>query len=61
MATLEELAEKKAAIEAEMEQLKKEKRDEDLKMVKELCKLHGFTAGMLKGALAPGRKPKSKS
>jgi hypothetical protein len=60
MATLEELAEKKAAIEAEMEQLKKDKRDEDLKTVKELCKLHGFTAGMLKGALAPGRKPKSK-
>ncbi len=58
MATLEEIAAQKAAIEAEMEKLKKDKRNEDLKTVKGLCKLHGFTAGMLKGALAPGRKKK---
>ena len=33
-------------------------RAEALKKVKELCKEFGFTAGMLKGALAEGRKKK---
>jgi len=28
--------------------------------VKRLCKEFGFSAGMLKGALAEGRKPKQK-
>ena len=30
-----------------------------LKEVKRLCKEFGFTAGMLKGSLAEGRKPKT--
>ena len=34
------------------------KSHEELKKVKELCKEFGFTAGMLKGALAEDRKKK---
>ena len=37
--------------------LKKE-RANTLKKVKRLCKEFGFTAGMLKGSLAEGRKQK---
>ncbi|MDA9281270.1 hypothetical protein N9Q14_01485 [Pseudomonadales bacterium] len=37
---------------------KKNERTVALKKVKELCKEFGFTAGMLKSALAEGRKPK---
>ena len=37
---------------------KKRERAEALKKVKELCKEFGFTAGVLKGALAEGRKKK---
>ena len=32
-----------------------------LKELQRLCKEFGFTAGMLKGSLAEGRKPKSGS
>jgi hypothetical protein len=32
-----------------------------LKEVKRLCKEFGFTAGMLKGSIAEGRKPKNGS
>ena len=39
---------------------KKSGRSEALKNVKALCKEFEFTAGMLKGALADGRKPKTK-
>ena len=35
-------------------------KDTKLKEVKRLCKEFGFTAGMLKGSLAEGRKPKEK-
>ena len=37
---------------------KKNGRAKDLKEVKLLCKEFGFTAGMLKGSLANGRKNK---
>jgi hypothetical protein len=37
---------------------KKNERANALKEVKRLCKEFGFTAGMLKGALAEGRKVK---
>jgi hypothetical protein len=37
---------------------KKNERTNALKEVKRLCKEFGFTAGMLKDALAEGRKPK---
>ena len=41
-----------------MVEAKKRERAEALKKEKELCKEFGFTAGMLKGALAEGRKKK---
>ena len=56
MSKLEELHQKQAEIEAEIAALKKEERAEALKTVKRLCKEFGFTAGMLKGALAKGRQ-----
>ena len=37
---------------------KKNERSNALKEVKHLCKEFGFTVGMLKGALAEGRKCK---
>ena len=45
---------------AQMAEAKKNERTDALKEVKRLCKEFGFTAGMLKGALAEGRKPKEK-
>ena len=39
-----------------MNKAKKNKRDIILKVVKSLCKEFDFTAGMLKAALAEGRK-----
>jgi len=42
-----------------MFETKKNERANALKQVKRLCKEFGFTAGMLKGALAEGRKPKN--
>lgn len=59
MSKLEELRQKQAEIEAEIEAVKKEERAEALKTVKKLCKEFGFTAGMLKGSLAKGRQPKA--
>ena len=41
-----------------MFEAKKNERTNALKEVKRLCKEFGFTAGMLKGALAEGRKVK---
>ena len=45
------------AIQQQMVEAKKNERANALKEVKRLCKEFGFTAGMLKGALAEGRKP----
>ena len=39
-------------------ELKRKERANALKEVKRLCNEFGFTAGMLKGSLAEGRKPK---
>lgn len=58
MSKLEELRKKQVEIEAEIEAVRKEERKEALKTVRKLCKEHGFTAGMLKAVLAPGRKSK---
>ena len=41
-----------------MVEAKKNERANALKEVKRLCKEFGFTAGMLKGSLAEGRKKK---
>jgi len=45
-------------IQQQMIEAKKTERANTLKEVKCLCKEFGFTAGMLKGALAEGRKKK---
>jgi hypothetical protein len=42
--------------EQQMVEAKKNERANALKEVKRLCKEFGFTAGMLKGSLAEGRK-----
>ena len=46
------------AIQQKMVEAKKNERVNALKQVKRLCKEFGFTAGMLKGSLAEGRKKK---
>ena len=46
------------AIQKQMVEAKKKERANALKEVKRLCKEFGFTAGMLKGSLADGRKRK---
>jgi hypothetical protein len=46
------------AIQQQMVVAKKNERANALKEVKRLCKEFGFTAGMLKGSLAEGRKKK---
>ena len=43
-------------IQQQMAEAKKNERTNALKEVKRLCKEFGFTAGMLKGSLADGRK-----
>ena len=42
----------------QMVEAKKNERADALKEVKRFCKEFGFIVGMLKGALAEGRKPK---
>ena len=44
-----------------MIEAKTNERAKALKELQRLCKEFGFTAGMLKGSLAEGRKPKSGS
>ena len=61
MNKLEELLAKQEALTAEIEEAKKQQKTEDLKTVRQLCKAHGFTANMLKGYLAEGRKRRSKA
>ena len=59
MSKLEQLLAQQEALNVEIETAKKQQKDDDLKTVRQLCKAHGFTAGMLKGYLAPGRKPRT--
>jgi hypothetical protein len=46
------------AIQQQMAEANKSERTNALKEAKRLCKEFGFTAGMLKGSLAEGRKSK---
>ncbi|KAF0279766.1 hypothetical protein FPL11_01900 [Spiribacter aquaticus] len=55
MATIEELEQQKAEIEKQIEEAAKEKKKDDLKLVRQLCKRHGFTYNMLKNHLSEGR------
>lgn len=59
MSKLEELLQQQAELEAEIKRVAKEERDEALKEVRRLCKLHGFTHNQLKAYLAAGRKPRT--
>ena len=45
---------------AREEELKKQLRGDDLQIVKELCRTHGFTATDLKGFLKTRKKPAAK-
>jgi hypothetical protein len=56
MKSYNELKAEMEAIQQQMVEAKKNERANALKEVKRLCKEFGFTAGMLKGSLAEGRK-----
>ena len=58
MKSYDELKAEMDAIQQQMVEAKKNERANALKEEKRLCKESGFTAGMLKGALAEGRKKK---
>lgn len=58
MKSYDELKVEMETLQQQMVEAKKRERAEALKKVKELCREFGFTAGMLKGALAEGRKKK---
>ena len=55
-----ELIAEMETIKQKMAEAKKNERTDALKEVKRLCKEFCFTVGMLKSALAEGRKPKIK-
>ena len=56
MKSRDELKAKLEAIQQQLVEAKKNCRTNAMKEVKRLCKEFGFTAGMLKGSLAEGRK-----
>ena len=58
MKSYDELKAEMETIQQQMAEAKKNERTNSLKEVKRLCKEFGFTAGMLKGALAKGRGEK---
>jgi DNA-binding protein H-NS len=61
MSKLEELLAQQEALKSQIEEAKKQQKEEDLKRVRELCRAHGFTATMLRNYLAKGRAPRSKA
>ena len=60
MKSYEQLKAEMEAIQQQMKDAKKNERANALKEVKRLRKEFGFTAGMLKGSLAEGRKVREK-
>ena len=56
MKSYDELKAEMETIQQQMAEAKENERTNALKEVKRLCKEVGFTAGMLKGSLAGGRK-----
>ncbi len=58
MKSYDELKPEMEAIQRQMVEAKKNERAHALKEVKRLCKMFGFTAGMLKGALVERGKRK---
>ena len=61
MAELEKLLKQQEELEKKIDAAMKAEKVEALKKVKELIKLHGFTANMLKDSLAAGRVRKPKA
>jgi hypothetical protein len=59
MATLEELEQQKAELDKQIKEASETQKLEDLKLVRQLCKRHGFTCNALKNSLSEGRKRKS--
>ena len=60
MKSYDELKADMEVLQQQMVEAKKNERADALKTVKRLCKEFGFTASMLKGSLAEGRKAKEK-
>ena len=56
MATIEELETQKAELEKQIKEVAKTQKAADLKLVRQLCKRHGFTYSALKNHLGEGRK-----
>ena len=56
MKSYDELKAQMESIQQQIAEAKKNEHADPLKEVKRLCKKFGFTAGMLKGSLAEGRK-----
>lgn len=61
MTKIEEIELKIAELEAAKKVQLKKDRGDDLKIVKELCKTHGFTERMLKDSLKTGRNRKTRA
>ena len=59
MSKLEELLAQQEQLAEQIEEAKKNQKTEDLKTVRKLCRVHGFTHNMLKGYLAEGRVRRS--
>jgi hypothetical protein len=60
MKSYDELKSEMETSQQQMAEAKKHERTSALKEVKRHCKEFGFTAGMLKGSIAEGRKPKER-
>jgi hypothetical protein len=56
VATLEQLEQQKAELEKQIKEATKNQKQEDLKLVRQLCKRHGFTYNALKNHLNEGKK-----
>ena len=56
VATLKELERQKKELDRQIKEAAKAQKAEDLKLVRQLCKRHGFTYNMLKNHLNEGRK-----
>ena len=60
MPSVQELENQIAELQKQRKTALRDERNKDLSLVKEMCKKHGFTAGMLKGYLAEGRNRRKK-
>jgi len=59
--TLQEIEKQIADLEKQKRAALKEERNQDLSIVKEICKKHGFTERMLRGYLGTGRTRRTKA